>query len=293
VAETIRHFRPGEPWAFFKLYCGETTAERLLRTDLGPLADGLEADGVATHWFFVRYGDPAPHIRIRFCLRDPARWQTLLERVNERFGEAVRDGLVWKVQVDTYDRELERYGAGTIELSERMFHRDSQMVLGVLRAVHEAEDEDLRWQFALLAIDRMLADFQYGASARFDFVDRVGKALLSELPGGKALRADIERKYRERKQVIERLADRANDAQDRLGAMSPLIETRSTATAADRQELLDRRPDLEVPLAPLLTSHLHMFCNRLFPSRPRHHELVLYWFLAKYLRGQSARYAGS
>jgi hypothetical protein len=63
----------------------------------------------------------------------------------------------------------------------------------------------------------------------------------------------------------------------------------------DRRELLRlaREERLEVPLAGLIGSHPHMFCNRLFPTRQRLHELVLYTFLAKHLRGVVARGPGA
>jgi thiopeptide-type bacteriocin biosynthesis protein len=35
---------------------------------------------------------------------------------------------VWKIQTDTYQREIERYGEKTIEDSETLFWHDSEMI---------------------------------------------------------------------------------------------------------------------------------------------------------------------
>lgn len=236
---------------------------------------------MTTHWFFIRYVDPAHHLRVRFHLADTAGWATLLARVKDALDEKVRDGLVWKSQFETYQRELERYGPDTMELSERLFHRESDLVLGALGLVHEASDESLRWRFGLLAIERCLDDFGYDARRQVEFLDRMCDAMLKEYRDPKALRDEINQKYRAERERMALAAER----------FLALLAERSRATEEDRRDLLQRANErrLDVPLDALVGSYLHMFCNRLFPTRQRLHELVLYSFLAKQQRGRLAR----
>jgi lantibiotic biosynthesis protein len=296
MPELPRSFHPGGPWTYLKIYCGETAADRLLRTAILPLIDGLERYPIATHWFFVRYVDPEHHLRIRFHVPEADRRQDLLARVTAVLDVPIRDGFVWRTQVDTYEREIERYGAQTMELCERLFHRDSEMVVRALALVHEAEDEDLRWRFALVAMQKALDDLEYGAEDRLRLLVALADGLLQEHGGTKTLRLQLDARFRERRGAIEAAIDPNADRPEHLpAALLALIEARSTATGVDRRELLRlaREERLEVPLAGLIGSYLHMFCNRLFPTRQRLHELVLYTFLAKHLRGVVAREAGA
>jgi thiopeptide-type bacteriocin biosynthesis protein len=50
---------------------------------------------------------------------------------------------VWKIQTDTYQREIERYGK-TIEDSETLFWHDSEMILHylVLKSSFEKEEHN-------------------------------------------------------------------------------------------------------------------------------------------------------
>ena len=281
MTDVTRTFPPGGPWAYFKVYCGEMAADAILHNEIARVVDALAADGAITHWFFIRYVDPAHHLRVRFHLADTAGWSTLLARVKDALDEKVRDGLVWRMQFDTYERELERYGPDTMELSERLFHRESALVLGALGLVHESADESLRWLFGLLAIERLLDDFGYDKRRQVDFLDRMRDAMLREYRDPKALREQINQKSRaERDRIV--LASEGFLA---------LLQEWSRATEQDRRELLQRAGEgrLDVPLDALVGSYLHMFCNRLFPTRQRLHELVLYSFLAKQQRGRLAR----
>jgi hypothetical protein len=124
---------------------------------------------------------------------------------------------------------------------------------------------------------------------RFSLVDRLAKGRLAEYGNPKQLRADIERKYRDLKVLIADVMAGTGKERERLASFVELLETRSKATEADLRELVSRRAILPVPLDQLMSSHLHMFCNRLFPTRQPQHEVVLYWFLAKQLRGKAAR----
>ena len=67
-APTVRrYFPPGSDWLYAKVYCGASTADRVLREAIGPVVRGALERGDAAHWFFLRYADPAHHVRVRFA----------------------------------------------------------------------------------------------------------------------------------------------------------------------------------------------------------------------------------
>lgn len=51
----------------------------------------------------------------------------------------------------------------------------------------------------------------------------------------------------------------------------------------------DKKNTLQVPLKDIAASLIHMSINRLFKSKQRHYELVVYDFLSKYYRTQIAK----
>jgi lantibiotic biosynthesis protein len=77
---------------------------------------------------------------------DPAR---LLGEVLPAFhaaaGELFADGRAWRLQVDTYVREMDRYGGPEgVAWMERWAHADSEAAAGVVAAVRGGGGEALR-----------------------------------------------------------------------------------------------------------------------------------------------------
>ena len=61
-----RSFPPGSEWLFAKLYSGPATADQVLRDVVRPVVERVLSAGAADRWFFIRYGDPDWHLRLRF-----------------------------------------------------------------------------------------------------------------------------------------------------------------------------------------------------------------------------------
>src|SRR5262245_9744844 len=147
---------PGSEWLTVKLYAGPLVVDHLVREAIGPLASDWVDEGLARLWFFVRYADPHHHLRVRFeggprTLRD-----ALLPRLEAAVAPMLADGPVWRVQWDTYEREVERYGGPEgIGICEELFHRDSRAVVDVLQSAAGDVRDDTRWRLALLGMDRL------------------------------------------------------------------------------------------------------------------------------------------
>ena len=76
-------------------------------------------------------------------------------------------GEIWNVQLDTYVRELERYGGATgMPLCERIFQADSEAVLSIVEALSGDAGADARWRLALAGIDRLHDDIGFDLPAR-------------------------------------------------------------------------------------------------------------------------------
>jgi len=272
-----RTFPPGSEWLFAKLYTGTATVDRILCEDVAPLAQEAVASGAARRWFFIRYGDPSWHLRIRFqgdprVLRE--RVQPALESMAQRL---IDSGAAWKLQFDTYEREVERYGGPeAIELAEEIFHRDSEAVAALLPSCTGDAGADLRWQFMLAGIDRLYTDFNLDLPTRLRLAEHARDAFTQQFHFD-SLRDHLSTRFRTHRASLQQLLD----------APIPALDHRSAAIAPIARDLLTRR--LHIPIDAILPSIIHMFVNRLSRSAGPEHELVLYDYLVQLYRSLIAR----
>lgn len=74
---------PGGDWLYAKLYVPPARQPEVLARHLGALTDPeLLRRAGADLWFFLRYEDPAPHIRLRFHGKPDSLWPVLLPELH-------------------------------------------------------------------------------------------------------------------------------------------------------------------------------------------------------------------
>src|SRR5262249_48600387 len=105
-----RSFPPGSEWLYAKLYSGSSTSDRLLRELVRPVIGEALASGAADQWFFLRYGDPDWHVRVRIHGSPQRLHGEALPALQAAALHAYGDGGLWKIELGTYEREVERYG---------------------------------------------------------------------------------------------------------------------------------------------------------------------------------------
>ncbi|WP_037864935.1 thiopeptide-type bacteriocin biosynthesis protein, partial [Streptomyces sp. NRRL S-340] len=130
----LRAELPGGEWLYAKLYVPAALQRDVLVRHLPTLlrADLLDEAG-ADRWFFLRYADPDPHLRLRVHGTPEGLWPVFLPALRE-WAEALREaGLMDRLVLDTYEPETERYGGPrALPEAERVFAADSATVLGQL-----------------------------------------------------------------------------------------------------------------------------------------------------------------
>jgi len=133
MTNTIKHnFYPGDEWLYYKIYCGENTTDKILIETIQPLVSFLFKNKFIEKWFFIRYSDPEPHLRIRFLVTDPLHLSIVIRQMNMRLKRYTESKEIWNLQIDTYQREVKRYGTNTIEVAESFFYKDSEFILHLL-----------------------------------------------------------------------------------------------------------------------------------------------------------------
>jgi thiopeptide-type bacteriocin biosynthesis protein len=274
---------------YFKVYTGEKTADHLLKKVFRKLAGELIREKLVDQWFFVRYADPDFHLRIRYH-GDPEAgfFHQVTDRLQAALGGALQTGLVHRVQTDTYQREIERYGNDRMILTEELFYHDSEAVAAFLNLLHGDEDEDYRGLFAIAGVQALLDDFGYPTQGRKAFYTALHGHYLSEFGGSGDLKRQLDEQYRRDRTRVDAWARTDADATGMKGRVEAILGQRSLRSRSTIGQIRAASPDGAAPTDAYLASCVHMFLNRVFMSNPRLHELVVYHYLLKQTAARTA-----
>ncbi|MFN2543428.1 MAG: lantibiotic dehydratase [Actinomycetota bacterium] len=291
--EPVRSFPPGSEWLYARISCGTATADDVLRVVVAPLRDRVLGSGAADSWFFIRYDDPNPHLRVRFHGEPGQLHAEVLPELEAAVRVALDDGRVWRLELDTYQREVQRYGGPEgIDIAERLFRVDSDCVIEILGRL-ESGDEGLRerWRLTLRGMDRLLSDLGLDLPAKLAVMRRVLDGFAREHEADAELRAAIGRRFREERTELERLLDPdpvpgggpAGRPDHPLAPGFELLRQRSARLEPVVGELraVEAAGRLSLSIGDLAPSFLHMHANRMLRSSARRQELILASFLVR------------
>lgn len=287
-----RAFPPGSDWLYVKLYSGAATADDVLRSVVGPLTKAALRSGAADFWYFVRYGDPDWHLRLRLHGNPNRLQREVFPELMRALRPMVDDGRIWRVQLDTYERELERYGGfKAMELVERLFHIDSEATLNIIETYRGDTGADARWRLALLGIDLMMTDIGLNLQEKEALTRRLRHDYASEFHVDGELQKQIAGKLRGEKRQLEELLLRHGSGMRELETGIAILTERSSRTVPIMQGVTDlvRSNEISVPLLDLGASLLHMHANRALRTAHRAQEMVIYHFLSHLYSSARAR----
>ncbi|MFJ8253039.1 lantibiotic dehydratase [Streptomyces sp. NPDC094466] len=264
-----RHL-PGGGWVFAKLY-GPTWAQNtVLVRHLPELLDGLPDE--VDRWFFVRYPDPDPHLRLRLHGEPRALTARVLPRLHDLTEDLRAQGLAGRLVLDTYEPETARYG-GTAEAmaaAERVFHADSAAALEHLRLL-DASPPPVD-PLLLAAAGQAHLAFHFPAPDGTSAEPDRARPLLSIAPRG-----EHHDTFRARRREALRIVDPFDDFATlrALPATVPLM-TAWTGTAESLSSYGHHLSGTDAQRVPLLASLLHMHHNRISANPSRSTESAVY-----------------
>ena len=281
IDRSFRMLSPGSDWLYAKLY-GRARPLDTTVTDLLPcLADETIGRGLAKRWFFVRYSEPSTHLRVRFESAT-SKLGDLFDFLTNSFKSWLMAGRISKVEFDTYDREVERYGGkGGVVAAEAIFCADSEAVVRILAIVKGSPD--LRWRAALLGAHRLLADCGLTLAERHELTRLCCKSFESE--GETAIKKTrfVAERFRSARADLSALFAGHVDQTIALQRAGEILDRRSAMVVPAVQALysLSKTEELRASIGDLVISYVHMHFNRMFEDRQRIFESVLYAFLCR------------
>jgi len=271
-------FYPGDKWLYIKLYMGPETAESWLTGILPALLLELKEKSMTANFFFIRYLDPFFHIRLRFELNNPEYFSTLVRLCREHSMDYFENEMIWKAEIGTYEREVERYGEDWILNAEKIFSCDSEFWLAILPSLREGEENgQKRWLAALLSASSLIDNFGLYDNARISLLEKMVDTLSKEMQGGKNLRLQIDKKFRENRHLLERVMSGRENLilEDLPGALKK--RSLQIGSIPDFKEIIGGWD--EMTSKSRISDIIHLSLNRGLRSKHRMQELVIYSFL--------------
>lgn len=280
ISDAMRLRPPGSDWLYLKLYGGREPEDDILGGALREFLAALPRRERELPFFFLRYSDPEPHLRLRFH-GDPKRLQRkLVPRLGDWAEGLVRAGQCRSFAFDTYEREIERYGGpAAMGVAERIFAADTRAVLSLIEATPLREGVDTRVRVAIGSLHRLLR----GLGA-----DGLARGWWRQKYAG--FRHETSEEYRRiAKDVAATIAGEglANGVADAFAIYDRLVPS----LGSELREL-ERRGSLTCPLESIAESLMHMHCNRFLGTdralERRAIGLLLRGYEAQWARGRKS-----
>src|SRR6266536_3096247 len=256
-----RRFAPGSEWLYAKLYTGAGTADQVLNHVVGPVVRSALASGAADAWFFVRYADPDWHLRLRLH-GEPGRLHAeVLPSLAAAAAPLVAAGQLWRMQLDTYEREVERYGGDRgVELAEQVFAADSEAALTIRGPLSGDAGLDLRWRLAMRGMDLLFDDLGLTLEEKRSIARRAREGYGREFGIDGKFRGRVSQRYRAERARLEALLDPGQAPPAPLAAGLEALRRRSLQLAPVTAELrqLGQAGRLSATMTDIAMSYAHM-----------------------------------
>jgi thiopeptide-type bacteriocin biosynthesis protein len=137
-----RPARPARPVTALQHWPGQS---RWLEARLYGRADAIltdladrPTDHLPAGWWFVRYPDPEPHLRLRIPLADPDRFADITRHLADWVGDLHTDAVVHDYSLHPYRPETRHGSAATLAAAEAAFAADSRTALRRLTGDRQA-----------------------------------------------------------------------------------------------------------------------------------------------------------
>ncbi|QJD96262.1 lantibiotic dehydratase [Mucilaginibacter robiniae] len=256
----LRNIYPGNDWLYFEIYMHPSRMNQVLTSNIKRFLQVNKK--LIKLWFFVRYDDGGPHLRLRLQLRDVQQAYHVISQLNQTLKQELNLGIISDVQLKTYSRELERYHPSRIHLAEAIFYQDSKYVLTLLNGKPTTtylyhytlqimlslletsfDDEAHKLSFVMNVAANFSKEFDFTGTS-FKVINQAYKQFRSDYPFAKCDHGQLPKKY--------------------MSAFRTYIKTTDSAETVA-----------------FVADAFHMHINRVFTQDQRKHEAILYQYLVK------------
>lgn len=280
-----RTFIFGSEWLYIKIYSGPKTLEDIFVNEIAPELNKLLEEQSIDYYFFIRYQDPQYHMRLRLHLCDVRKIGNIIIFLNKIFEPYISDHIISNLTISIYNREIERYGEKFIEDIERIFSYDSFFIINYLR--NNNLDDSQRYLVSMKYIDFLLNRCGFSIDDKIRLCELNSTAYSNELYANLSqVNKQLNLKYRTIRNAITAILNKNYMSGNWIDELNQYLDNITFFT--------NRYSNLESGIKisnfySLLTSLIHMHINRMFRTRQRVNECVIYYMLLKFYRSENAK----
>lgn len=278
-----RKFLPGSQWLYLKIYCLPARSNEILTHCIAPAIQYLEENECSSQYFFVRYGDPDYHLRVRIRLVQDFHIGSAIRTLHAYLKPLFEQGLITNYCFDVYERELERYHPQIIREAENFFCASSALVLGFLQQEAQDDNDVQYFRIAFAGAELLLDQMVPVPEERVELFKTLFFSFSSEFNLTAALKQALSDKYR------DLTVDGAFGHLLSFDNESPLYD--AIQQYNDSLKLLHQASNLYhlAGKTQLIIDVMHMHLNRCFVDHPRKQEMVFYYCMNRYYMSVCAR----
>lgn len=282
-----RSVTPSTEWLYFKIYAGAATVEKLIGERLPVLLEEWKKDHLINSFFFLRLTDPDYHLRLRVKPTDYAAIGAILKSFNAFFSPELESGFIQKIQIDTYRREVERYGGPLVVPSEELFCIDSELVVQLKNILVAEVNKDYEWLLMFKVITVYLEVFGLKGKEAMEFIRERSATFSHIFNTNKLQKRSLIQRYLNSQQPLEQMMNQIGTPfTDQLLLHQTVENFRASLEAWFGKYLAHEQQAIRIEL---LRSYLHMFILRFASGKNKLYEHVLFFFLERYYLQQNQR----
>ncbi|EGK09730.1 lantibiotic biosynthesis protein [Desmospora sp. 8437] len=250
---------PGNDWIFVKLYGGKSRQDEFICTEIREFTSSLLDSNHIDTWFFMRYQDPDPHLRLRLHGEPEKLTKEVLPLLFKWGGRCRKAGFIRKFVIDTYDREVERYGGPElIADAEQFFFADSETTVSLVELLRYRQVDLPPHVLAAISCIHLLDGLGISRTDQLSLLDGMVKK--------DQYRKEFRVWRRRMMETVDTLKEHARLEREDWGEKVTLaLDKRSSTLFKFREKLViaERNGGLWNPVMNIAASLIHMHCNRL------------------------------
>lgn len=286
MSQIKRTFIPGDEWLYFKLYTGIKTADSILTNSIDPIMRRLKRENWIHGFFFIRYSDPEFHLRLRLHISEPQYLGEVLNYFNSKIKKNIKQALIHKIDISTYNRELERYNYSDILILEKIFGTESEVIISILNILKKKSDL-YRWKAGFLLVDEILTMAGHNLIGKANLMTRLSDAFKTEFGFNEYNQKQLNSKFRDNRKMIEVCLNKCDlQSDDILSHICQYINNYRKKTTPLFNQL---KRDRNIVEDSILSSIIHMMMNRLFRAKNRICELIMYDFIRRFYESEISK----
>ncbi|MGI9650001.1 lantibiotic dehydratase [Chryseobacterium sp. RLHN22] len=259
---------------YLSIFTGEQQIDSIIKNELLTLNEELAKKNLVEKFFFIRYNENGHHLRLRYFLQNENVYNELFDSLRRFFKKYIDNKTIKKIDINTYQRELERYSYLGISFTENYFSLESKMVI-ILIQMLEGLNINERWLTGLVYINMLLDKMGYDLSQKSELFVILSNQFNREFNGNKYLTKKIASKYKNNEKDIYEVMAGRNERFDSIFAFfTRFLQSVSFPDLKLGQDKIGKYQ--------YTGSLIHMFLNRLLISQHRKQELIIYNYMSKF-----------